>query len=147
MLRLLAASLVSLAWGGAVAATAADPAASLRLHTPHLHRAVPSFDASAPNCTIGVDLATPSSVSAFQCMMTQGIQQATIRAFQSNCWLDPHAPATIRAAWEAGLSVDVYVFPSVGCDLDPASQIDVTLDHLAANNATFRTLWIDVEDW
>lgn len=167
--RLLAASLVAMAWNR-IAPTAAAAAAELslfedsaasstdepaatpaapspRLHTPHHHRHVPAFDAAAPNCTIGVDLATPSSLSAFQCMAQQGIQQATIRAFQSNCWLDPHAPATIQNAWDAGLSVDIYIFPSVGCELDPVSQIDLTLDHLAENNATFRTLWIDVEDW
>ena len=108
---------------------------------------LPMLTLGIANCTVGVDLATPASVSAFQCMAANGIQHATIRAFQSNCWLDPHAAQTIKNAWAAGLVVDVYVFPSVGCDLDPTSQVQVTLEHLAAQNASFNTLWLDVEDW
>lgn len=68
----------------------------------------------ATNCTLGVDLATPASVSSFQCMVDAGMQFAVVRVFQSNCWLDPHAVDTIRAAWSAGLVVDVYFFPSTG---------------------------------
>ena len=53
--------------------------------------------AAGPNCTIGVDLATPVSVSAFQCLMqTQGVQFLTVRAFQSNCYIDPHTVDTVR---------------------------------------------------
>ena len=35
----------------------------------------------------------------------------------------------------------------VGCTMDGPSQLDVTLEHLAANNASFNRLYIDVEDW
>jgi hypothetical protein len=101
----------------------------------------------AANCTVGVDIATPASVASFQCMMANGIQHVTVRSFQSNCWLDPHAAQTMKNAWEAGLVVDTYIFPSVGCDLDPTSQVQVTLDHLKAEGANFNTLWLDVEDW
>lgn len=103
---------------------------------------------SAENCTIGVDLATPASQSAFECMRSQhGIQHASIRAFQSNCYLDPHAVDSIHAAWAAGLIVDIYIFPSVGCTLSAVQQIDVTLDHLAKNNVKYRRVWLDVENW
>lgn len=101
----------------------------------------------AANCTVGVDLATPASVSSFQCMAANGIQHVTVRSFQSNCWLDPHAAQTMHNAWAAGLVVDTYIFPSVGCDLDPVEQVQVTLDHLKSEGANFNTLWIDVEDW
>lgn len=108
---------------------------------------VSSVIGAPSNCTLGVDLATPASQEAFQCMYENGIQYATIRVFQSNCWLDPHAVDSIHAAWLAGLIVDVYLFPSYGCDLTLQQQLQVTLEHLSNNNAPFNTLWIDVEDW
>ena len=104
----------------------------------------------APNCTLGVDLATPVSPSAFQCLIeTRGVQFLVVRVFQSNCLIDPHAVATIQAAWAAGMQgVDVYFFPSVGCDMEPTLQFDVTMDHLLANGvANFSTMWFDIETW
>lgn len=129
--------------------TAVLPREPLRLHDPSVHRHIPSFlPAGAPNCTLGVDLATPTSVEAFQCMVKQGgLQHVTMRAFQSNCYLDPHAVDTLHNAAAAGVVADIYIFPSVGCSMSAVQQIDVTLDHLARNNASFHTLWLDVEDW
>lgn len=107
------------------------------------------LSATVSNCTIGVDLATPVSVSAFECLIQErGVQFLTVRAFQSNCYVDPHAADTIRSAWAAGIEgVDVYFFPSVGCSLDAVSQLDATLAHLQSHNATFNRLFFDVENW
>jgi hypothetical protein len=41
---------------------------------------------AATNCTLGVDLATPSSQSAFECMKANGVQYAVVRVFQSVRW-------------------------------------------------------------
>lgn len=108
-----------------------------------------SDDSASPsNCTIGVDLATPVSVSAFQCLIaTRGVQFLVVRAFQSNCLIDPHTVSTIQAAWSAGIQgVDVYFFPSVGCSMEPVLQFEATMEHLRRNNvANFSTMWFDVE--
>jgi hypothetical protein len=105
-----------------------------------------SVAATEGNCTIGVDLATPVSQSAFQCLReTHGVQFLVVRAFQSNCYIDPRTADTIKAAWGAGLAgVDVYFFPSVGCDMSATQQFDLTIAHLKKQNANFNRMWFDV---
>ena len=117
---------------------------------PPLVPSIRPLDAAAPtNCTIGVDLATPVSKSAFECIIAErGVQYLTVRAFQSNCYLDPHTVDTIHAAWAAGIqNVDIYFFPSYGCTMDGIMQFDLTMQHLASHNASFNRIFFDVEDW
>jgi GH25 family lysozyme M1 (1,4-beta-N-acetylmuramidase) len=93
--------------------------------------------------TIGVDVATPVSQSAFQCMVNKNYSFAIIRAFRSVGSPDSNAVKNIANARSAGMRhVDIYMFPCPSCG-KPAKQITDMISNL--RNTTFGTLWLDIE--
>ena len=75
--------------------------------------------------TLGVDLATSTSESAFSCLKEQGYEFIIVRAFRSYGEPDRAASTTIRNAQAAGFKyVDVYMFPCPKCASSAAQQVE-----------------------
>ncbi len=71
----------------------------------------------------GVDVSQPASVSAFQCLKSDGYSFAVVRAYQSSGHVDPNAAQTMMNAHEGGMShVDAYLFPCPTCGTPGAYQ-------------------------
>jgi hypothetical protein len=81
----------------------------------------------------------------FQCLVDNyGYSFVIIRGWQSFGAADPNCPHTIYNAWAGGMShVDVYLFPCAG--LGAASQVQQLVAYLQSYNATWGTIWLDIE--
>jgi len=67
-----------------------------------------------------------------------------VRAWQSFGGFDSNAPASIKAAQQAGISsVDVYLFPCAG--KDASSQVSSMISSLQSSGASYGTIWLDIE--
>eukprot|EP01012_Entosiphon_sulcatum_P004616 TRINITY_DN1186_c0_g1_i1.p1 TRINITY_DN1186_c0_g1~~TRINITY_DN1186_c0_g1_i1.p1 ORF type:complete len:211 (-),score=26.78 TRINITY_DN1186_c0_g1_i1:38-670(-) len=96
-------------------------------------------------CTTGVDVSSPISTSAWQCLRGQGKSFAVVRAYQSNGVVDPNGAQTIKNAHAAGFPyVDAYIFPCVPCG-NPAGQVATMVNHLRSSGAIFGMVWYDIE--
>lgn len=74
--------------------------------------------------TLGVDLSTSASKTAFSCLKDQGYDFVIVRAYQSIGQPDRAAPATIANAKAAGFNyVDVYMFPCPKCSKSARDQV------------------------
>jgi len=95
--------------------------------------------------TYGVDVSSPISVSAFQCLKNNGYDFAIVRCWQSNGVPDPNCPSTVANAWAAGMAhVDVYMFPCFGCG-NPSGQVADALQFIRSNGVRFGQFWFDIE--
>lgn len=60
--------------------------------------------------------------------------------------MDTNGAQSIKNAWAGGMShVDAYIFPCYSCG-DAAGQMDTAINSLAAANATYGMMWLDIED-
>ena len=93
----------------------------------------------------GVDVSQPASVSAFQCLKSDGYSFAVVRAYQSSGHVDPNAVQTMMNAHEGGMShVDAYLFPCPTCGTPSAyQQMEDTVN--ALKNVEYGMLWLDIE--
>eukprot|EP01101_Sappina_pedata_P007853 TRINITY_DN4227_c0_g1_i1.p1 TRINITY_DN4227_c0_g1~~TRINITY_DN4227_c0_g1_i1.p1 ORF type:complete len:226 (-),score=92.24 TRINITY_DN4227_c0_g1_i1:28-705(-) len=92
----------------------------------------------------GVDLSTSTSISDFNCLSQAGDTFAIIRGWLSTGSADPNCPHTIYNAQDGGIKyVDVYLFPCAGNNGE--SQLREMVKYLVSYNATWGTIWIDVE--
>lgn len=74
--------------------------------------------------TLGVDLSTSTSQSAFTCLKNQSYDFVIVRAYQSIGKPDHSAPSTIANAKAAGFKyVDVYMFPCPTCSKTASEQV------------------------
>ena len=74
--------------------------------------------------TLGLDLSTSTSYSAFTCLKGQGYDFVIVRAYLSYGEPDRAASATIANARAAGFQyVDVYMFPCPRCSKSAREQV------------------------
>ena len=74
--------------------------------------------------TLGVDLSTPTSKSAFSCLKSQGYDFVIVRAYLSYGQPDRSASTSIANAKAAGFeNVDVYMFPCPKCNKSARDQV------------------------
>jgi len=93
--------------------------------------------------TLGIDLSTLTSTTAWNCLRQNGYSFAIPRGYQSTGRVDPNVISNIRGARAAGFPyVDVYLFPCVPCG-NPATQIGDLMRAVASENVGM--IWIDVE--
>ena len=75
--------------------------------------------------TLGVDISTSTSKTAFSCLKNEGYEFVIVRAYHSNGEPDRAAPVTISNAEAAGFRyVDVYMFPCPKCSKSAREQVD-----------------------
>lgn len=91
----------------------------------------------------GVDVSTPVTLSAAQCMRKSNITYGIARAWESVGRFDASSLTTAQSWWDAGFeAVDFYVFP---CSFsDPVAQVTQLMGNLTGN-ARFGRIWLDVE--
>jgi len=94
--------------------------------------------------TFGVDVSSWVGESTWACMKGKGYSFAIVREFQETCNVDPNGVHSVANAWAGGMAhVDVYLFPSYGCGISAATQMDRTIDSMGS--IPFGTVWIDIE--
>jgi len=93
----------------------------------------------------GVDVSIPISEDAWSCLLASNYTFAIVRAWRSLGIPDLNCPASVSAAWEAGLDeVDVYFFPCFSCG-NASGQVDDAINFLHDNKVKFELLWFDIE--
>ncbi len=92
----------------------------------------------------GVDISDPTSKSTFECMKKSGVTFAIIRCWQSNGVVDANCPATAAAANEAGLIVELYMYPDAPRG-NPAAQVDSFMAYVRQHNIRYGRVWLDIE--
>jgi len=100
---------------------------------------------ASPNAgNYGVDISSFISPGTFGCMKNNNYHFAIARQFMQTCRVDPNGVHTVANAWAAGLAhVDIYLFPSYGCSVSAAGQVDAAINGMG--NIPFGQLWIDIE--
>ncbi len=79
---------------------------------------------SPSEATLGIDLSTSTSQTAFSCLKNQGYDFLIVRAYQSVGEPDRSASSTITNAKAAGFNnVDVYMFPCPKCSKSARDQV------------------------
>lgn len=74
--------------------------------------------------TLGIDLSTSTSKTAFSCLKDQGYEFVIVRAYLSYGEPDRQASTTIANAKAAGFEyVDVYMFPCPKCSKSASEQV------------------------
>jgi hypothetical protein len=114
------------------------------------------FLETVPVAELGVDTSTwehPWPQLGWECLHTSNVSFALVEGYRSkpdnsSAGFGGHvvatAPQTVRNARAGGIAnVDLYHFPDTA--IDPAKQIQDTVDYFAAQNISFGKLWIDVE--
>lgn len=85
------------------------------------------------NATLGLDLSTSTSSSAFSCLKNAGYSFVIVRAYQSFGEPDRAASATIANAKAAGFDyIDVYMFPCPKCSKSARDQVTEMGESLAS---------------
>ena len=75
--------------------------------------------------TLGVDLSTLTTSTAFKCLKNSGYEFVIVRGYQSYGQPDPNAIHTIANAREAGFKyIDVYMFPCPKCSKSASQQVE-----------------------
>ena len=98
--------------------------------------------------TLGTDVSTLVSASAYSCLKSNGYSFTTIRAYCSGGHTDPNAVATIANAWSGGQNyVDAYIFPCVAsCAASgPSAKQQIKDTHSYLSNSKYGMLWLDIE--
>ncbi|KAG0165722.1 hypothetical protein DFQ28_008132 [Apophysomyces sp. BC1034] len=101
----------------------------------------------------GVDVASLTTVAQFQCAKNYGYSAAIVRcyfeAYGANPGgkIDGNCQANYNNAINAGLPVDLYMFPCTGRSTckSPATQVQEIIDYVGARNMKVGRLWLDVE--
>jgi len=100
--------------------------------------------ATLGEATSGTDISSQCLEDCFTCMAGNGDSFVIIRGWQSFGAADPNCPHTIYNAWAGGMAhVDVYLFPCAG--MDGPSQVTSLISYLQSYNATYGTIWLDIE--
>jgi len=93
----------------------------------------------------GVDVSSWLGQSTWSCVKDKGYSFAIVREFMETCQVDPNGVHTVANAWAAGIAhVDVYLFPSYGCGVSAAGQVDAVIDTMGG--IPFGQIWLDIED-
>ena len=75
--------------------------------------------------TLGVDLSTSTSKSAFSCLKGESYEFVIVRGYRSYGEPDPEANSNIYNAKAAGFDyVDVYMFPCPKCSKSASEQVN-----------------------
>lgn len=111
----------------------------------HISKNHKLFDATAPyGGAYGVDVSSFQGESTWSCLTSSGYSFGIVREFTEGCSVDGNGVHTVANAWAAGVAhVDIYLFPSYGCGVSAASQVDATIDSMGS--IPFGTLWFDIE--
>jgi hypothetical protein len=103
----------------------------------------------------GVDLSVVTDAATWDCLVSNNVEFAIIRAYRSLGQVDSNAPTSVSLALKAGVkSVDAYMFPcitsssyavshNITCD-SAEKQVADTLSLLSTTS--IGRMWIDVED-
>ena len=76
------------------------------------------------DATLGLDLSTSTSKTAFSCLKSQGYEFVIVRAYRSSGSPDSAASSTIYNAKAAGFNnIDVYMFPCPKCSKSAKDQV------------------------
>lgn len=141
---LLCCSLLPFPSLAAVVSSGASPLPDHSLATWHLDPPSAPADTSEGPCARGVDLSSHAFVEDFLCLQQLGYHFVVVRAWQSDCTLDPTALETIENAAKAGMQeVHVYLYPSAKCLMSASEQVDATF--AVINSTLFTRAWWDVE--
>jgi len=95
----------------------------------------------------GVDVSTATSLSAVQCMMSNGYTSIIARAYTNGNSVDTAACTTLNNAKQAGMPTrGAYLFPCPTCG-NPQQQVKNTVSYLNNNCAASwgNTLWLYIE--
>ncbi len=93
-------------------------------------------------CTTGVDVSQPFATSVWQCMKTNGVSFAVIRAYCSFGGIDTHAVTGLQNAHAAGIAhIDAYMFPCRG--KSGTAQVNEMFSGIPNN--LFSMVWLDIE--
>ncbi|KAF7727446.1 hypothetical protein EC973_007515 [Apophysomyces ossiformis] len=109
--------------------------------------------AAVSAANVGVDVSSLTSQSSFQCVKDYGYTRAIVRcyieaygqnpggAIDSNCYQN------YVNAKNAGLEVDIYMFPCTGRSTckSPATQVQEIINYVGAHSMIVGRLWLDVE--
>eukprot|EP01089_Gocevia_fonbrunei_P023331 TRINITY_DN979_c0_g1_i1.p1 TRINITY_DN979_c0_g1~~TRINITY_DN979_c0_g1_i1.p1 ORF type:complete len:212 (+),score=54.18 TRINITY_DN979_c0_g1_i1:378-1013(+) len=92
----------------------------------------------------GVDISQGTSKGDFECLKKKGFDFAIVRCYESVGRTDPACEGSVAAAHEAGMEVDIYMFPCPTCG-NPARQVDVLHAHVTDRKIRYGKLWLDIE--
>jgi hypothetical protein len=92
----------------------------------------------------GIDASSYVSVATWECLRRAGFSSGVVRAYQSNCEIDPNGVHSLENARKAGFGViDVYLFPSFPCKVSPEHQVDSVVDMMGGDQV--GRVWFDIE--
>jgi len=91
----------------------------------------------------GVDVSQAYGKSTFDCLKQHGYSFVVVRCWESGGQPDSNCPGTVKAAREAGLETDVYLFPHFGSNA--ATQVQSLHSYMQQHGVEYGTVWMDIE--